>query len=130
MPAVWRIGKALFPRFKAAFCQDLYSAAIDEATEVVFNHDAPATKPAVTKVFDDMADLAAKTRTASRDTLIETPATTTIPGLKVTDSRTKHRDRHDDDILNEEVDGDDEPSGDAGIIPRIDPLETLRDKSN
>jgi len=44
------------------------------------------------------------------------------------DARTKHHDRHDDDILNDDMDGDDGFSGEVGTTARIDPLETMRDK--
>jgi len=129
VPAARRIGKAMFPQFKAAFCQDLDTTAIDEATEVVFRQEKPSTKPEKTKVFTEMNDIATKTKVARNDDVITQAATSSRPGLKITDARTIRRKPRDDDILNDEPDTDDgiEPT-DPGTSARIDPLEALRDK--
>lgn len=129
VPAARRIGKALFPHFNAAFCQDLDTAAIDEATEVVFRQETSPSKPVKTKVFTEMNDIATKTKVARNDDVITQAATSSRPGLKITDARTIRRKPRDDDILNDEPDTDDgiEPT-DPGTSVRIDPLEALRDK--
>ena len=125
VPAARRIGKALFPRFKAAFCQDLDGAAIDEATEVVFRQDDAAKKVAPNKAFTEMHALAARTNEKP-----ETPSSKNIEAteprehLPIHVARTPKRHRDEDDILDDATD----PSDGAGSATGIDPLEVLRDK--
>ncbi|HME56451.1 MAG TPA: hypothetical protein VKM55_29900 [Candidatus Lokiarchaeia archaeon] len=125
VPAARRIGKALFPRFKAAFCQDLDGTAIDEATEVVFRQDDTTKKPATSKAFSELHALAAKTKVEP-----DTPASAKVNApeprehLPIHDARAPRRRSDEEDILDDAT----ETGDGAGSAGGIDPLEVLRDK--
>lgn len=125
VPGARRIGKALFPRFKAAFCQDLDGAAIDEATEVVFRQDNAAGKTVSTKAFSELHELAAKTKVEpGTSALAKADNPEPREHLSIRDSRVPQQRRRDDDIL-DDLDGDEIGTGASA---EIDPLEVLGDK--
>src|SRR5271157_970521 len=125
VPAARRIGKALFPRFKSAFCQDLDGAAIDEATEIVFRQDGTDAKPGMANMLGTMDEFATQDQVEqSEKPPLKVDAPEPREHLPIHDARAPRRRLDDEDILDDANETGDE----AGSVAEIDPLEVLRDK--